>query len=226
MVNYSYGQFSNIGIAALNGTPLSKDTTKLVNVFDYNHLDKFYEEISGIIKEMKDSGAEKIVLFIHWGNEYQIQEIIDQKKIAQKMCDLGVDVIVGGHPHVIQPIEHFKSEDGKRNMVCLYSTGNCISNQMAERMNLKTGHTEDGMLFKISFKKQNGNVSLSKIDVLPTWANCSIKNNKKAYRVIPLDKSQNWKEKFNLSENEFTKAEKSYSRTLNLVRDGLQKFKA
>ena len=117
--------------------------------------------------------------------------------------------------------ESFKSENGERNMVCLYSMGNCISNQMAERMNLKTGHTEDGMLFKINFKKQNKNVTLSKIDVLPTWVNCSVKNNKKIYRVIPLDKSQNWKEKFNLSESENAKAEKSYLRTIKLVRSGL-----
>jgi len=222
MINYTYGQISESGIASLNGIPLSKETTKLVNVFDYNHLDKFYNEISDMVKKMKDSGAEKIILFIHWGNEYQIKESIDQKKIAQKMCDLGIDVIVGGHPHVIQPIEHFKSEDGKKNMVCLYSMGNCISNQLAERMNLKTGHTEDGMLFKVSFKKQGGNVSLSKVDVLPTWVCCSVKNSKKAYKVIPLDKSQNWKEKFHLSENENTRAEKSYSRTMSLVGDGLK----
>lgn len=226
MVNYSYGQISDEGVASLNGIPLSKDTSKLVNVFDYNRLDKFYDEISSMIKEMKNAGAEKIVLFIHWGNEYQIKESAEQKKIAQKMCDLGVDLIVGGHPHVIQPIEHFKSSDGKRNMVCLYSMGNCISNQMAERMDLKTGHTEDGMLFKVSFKKQDGKVDLSKIDVLPTWVNCRMKNNKKIYRVIPLDKSQNWKEKFNLSESELTKAEKSYSRTLNLVKSGLENFKS
>ena len=197
MVNYSYGQILGEGIASLNGIPLSKDTSKLVNVFDYNHLDKFYSEISGAINEMKNVGAEKIVLFIHWGNEYQIKESIEQRKIAQKLCDLGVDVIVGGHPHVIQPIEHFKSEDGKRNMVCLYSMGNCISNQMAERMDLKTGHTEDGMLFKVSFKRHDGKVDLSKIDVLPTWVSCSVKNNKKTDRIIPLDKTQNWKEKFN-----------------------------
>ena len=140
------------------------------------------------------------------------------------MCDLGIDVIVGGHPHVIQPIEHFKSEDGKRNMVCLYSMGNCISNQMAERMNLKTGHTEDGMLFKVSFKRQDGNVSLSKIDVLPTWVCCGTENNKRAYKVIPLDKSINWKEKFNLSENENIRAEKSYARTMNLVKSRLENF--
>lgn len=221
MVNYTYGQISDTGVAALNGIPLNKDTTKLVNVFDYNHLDKFYREISDMVEEMKTSGAEKIILFIHWGNEYQVKESLEQKKIAQKMCDLGIDVIVGGHPHVIQPIESFKSENGERNMVCLYSMGNCISNQMAERMNLKTGHTEDGMLFKINFKKQNKNVTLSKIDVLPTWVNCSVKNNKKIYRVIPLDKSQNWKEKFNLSESENAKAEKSYLRTIKLVRSGL-----
>ena len=57
------------------------------------------------------------------------------------------------------------------------------------------------------------------------WINW-IKNNKKIYRVIPLDKSQNWKEKFNLSESELTKAEKSYSRTLNLVKSGLENFKS
>ena len=49
-----------------------------------------------------------------------------------------------------------------------------------------------------------------------------MKNNKKIYRVIPLDKSQNWKEKFNLSESENSKAEKSYLRTINLVGNGFK----
>ncbi|MBQ4323150.1 MAG: CapA family protein, partial [Clostridia bacterium] len=56
----------------------------------------FYAELTGLMEEMKQAGAEATILFIHWGNEYQLRESETQREMAQRICDLGVDVIVHG----------------------------------------------------------------------------------------------------------------------------------
>ena len=89
-----------------------------------------------------------IVFYIHWGEEYQLSANTWQKSIAQKLSNLGVDIIIGSHPHVVQPIELIHSEDGENTTVCLYSTGNAVSNQRQEIMDsCPSGHTEDGLFF-------------------------------------------------------------------------------
>ena len=50
---------------------------------------------------MRRDGALATVVYIHWGNEYRTTPNKQQRAIAQKLCDLGVDVIIGGHPHVV-----------------------------------------------------------------------------------------------------------------------------
>jgi poly-gamma-glutamate synthesis protein (capsule biosynthesis protein) len=176
---------------------------------------------------MKDEGAEAIVMFIHWGVEYKLKPNNTQKKIAQKLCDLDVDVIIGGHPHVIQPLEILKSKDGNQ-IVCLYSTGNAVSNQRIYRASIKTGHTEDGILFTATFSKySDGMVKVTGLDALPTWVHLYDKNGRDVFQIVPLDKKLDWKQDLGLqnSENGVDNAKKSYDRTIALVKDGLDEFK-
>ncbi len=94
---------------------------------------------------------------------------------------------------------------------------------------MKSGHTEDGVLFTVTFTKySDGNVLTSDVEILPTWVNlykCS--NGKKIYQIVPLDKSANWNSNFNLSasQNGVERANKSYNRTMQLLSAGLQKAK-
>ena len=175
---------------------------------------------------MKDDGAEAIVYYMHWGTEYLLDSSPQQKEIAQKLCDLGVDVIVGGHPHVVEPIEVLSSNALDKKMVCLYSMGNAISNQRKELLmdDITTGHTEDGLLFTIGFSKySNGDVVLSKVDALPTWVNMKVNSvGKREYEIIPLDKSLDWASSFNMDSNTLSKANDSYSRTMDLIGKGLK----
>lgn len=225
MINYTFGQFANDGVSSLNGIPLEKKTSALVNVFDYSKLDLFYSQMETAIENMKNDGAQAIILYIHWGNEYELKPNEYQINIAKKMCDLGVDVIIGGHPHVVQPVDVFTSSDGSHKMACIYSVGNIISNQRVALMNLKTGNTEDGVLFTTTFTKfSDGNVTLTDINVLPTWVQLRASNGRKQYKIIPLDKSIDWDKDFNLGQD-ITNAQKSYNRTMALVNEGIQKFK-
>ncbi len=104
------------------------------NGFSQNNTEAFYEDIKPQILKMRENGAELIYLYLHWGEEYSLTPNDTQKAIAQKMCDLGVDVIIGGHPHKIQPLDFITSSDGTHKTICLYSFGNLFSGQQIEHM--------------------------------------------------------------------------------------------
>jgi poly-gamma-glutamate synthesis protein (capsule biosynthesis protein) len=207
---------------ALNGIPLKAADAPLINSFDYHYLDMFYAEMQENIALMEEAGADAVVLFIHWGNEYKIQHNATQSSMAQKLCDLGVDVIIGGHPHVVQPVELLTSTtNADHKTVCLYSMGNAVSNQRVSQMNLKTGHTEDGVLFSVTFSKySDGTVILSDANLLPTWVD--LRSGPKTYAILPLDKQiEDWKTQFGLSDSTLEKAQKSYDRTMAIVGSGM-----
>ncbi len=226
MVCYTYSQIDDsTGRISVNGIPVSSSLTNNINAFDGTKLDRFYSEMETNISDMRSDGAEAIVLFIHWGVEYQTTQNSEQEAIAQKMCDLGVDVIVGGHPHVIQPVELLVSNtDPEHSTLCVYSVGNAVSNQRIEYMNLKSGHTEDGMLFSFTFEKNaDGEVSLSDAEIIPTW----VYLNYGKYYIIPLDKEvDDWKSAFNMGDNGYSNANASYERTVSLIDEGMSAVSA
>ena len=225
MVSYTYTTSMSGGKPSLNGnSPV--ENPSLVNYFSYTNLDKFYSELTDILEKMKSEGAEATMLFIHWGTEYEIVENNYQDTIAQKVCDLGVDVIVGGHPHVVQPVQLLSSGvDPEHKTVCIYSLGNAVSNQRIAEMRLKTGHTEDGVLFAVTFEKySDGTVYLAGAEVLPTWVNLSSVNGKLEYNILPLEdaKRDTWKERFNLTDSLFQNCVDSYQRTMDIVGPGME----
>ncbi len=175
------------------------------------------------MQEMKENGAEATIFYIHWGNEYQYVPTSYQKQMAQKLCSLGVDVIVGGHPHVIQPFETIVDENGNETL-CIYSTGNAISNQRKFLMDSDnySGHTEDGMIFGVTFEKlSDGTVRTAEVDILPTWVIRESRGGKYVFQIIPLDLSvADWKT-FTLTDATVKEAKDSYNRTMKLVGQGL-----
>lgn len=169
------------------------------------------------------------MLFIHWGAEYQTVPSAEQREMAQQLCDLGFDVIVGGHPHVIQPVELLTSRvNPDQKTVCLYSTGNAVSNQRIAEMNLKTGHTEDALLFTAEFcKYSDGTVCLQDVDLLPCWVDMTYAAGRKEYHILPLDPAtrDQWKELYTLDSGTISNAEKSYERTAELTDAGMTQAK-
>lgn len=227
MVCYSYeGQPDNptAGVVYMNKNALSSTCGQLINSFLGTQLDPFYLEVRGILEQMKQDGAEATVMFIHWGIEYQTAPNAEQQQIAQQLCDMGFDVIVGGHPHVIQPVTLLTSRlDPDRKTVCLYSTGNAVSNQRIKEMDLKTGHTEDGMLLQFTFSKySDGTVYLENADILPCWVDLRTEPSTQ-YDIIPLDSSirDQWKTAFGMTDEAYENAVKSYGRTEALVGAGI-----
>lgn len=224
---YAFDEYSSAGQPSLNGMPKISEPG-LCNFFTYNNLDGFYEELGGYLEEMRDAGAEATVVYMHWGIEYKLYARDQEKAIAQQLCDMGVDVIIGGHPHVVEPMDLLTSEeDPDHKTVVLYSMGNAVSNQRQGNLSsyITTAHTEDGVLFSITFSKySDGTVYLESVDLIPCWV--YMRNNKSPveYNILPLDQDtvDDWQEKYDLSEATFNAAQRSYERTMEIVGEGLE----
>ena len=232
MICYTYETNSDPDKVDLNGGADLKDNEKnLINVFLKDDVEGFSADLAENMADMYLDGAEVIVLYIHWGEEYQLKQNSQQVAMAQAACDLGVDVIVGGHPHVIQPIDLLTSTtDETHKTVCLYSTGNALSNQRLGNISyVKTAHTEDGIFFTFSFVKySDGTVRVENVEVLPLWVNLyySSATAKNVYDILPLDKEvTDWKTAYALTDTTLASAEASYERTMKIVGSGLEKVK-
>lgn len=98
-----------------NGIPVPKGKDFLVNLIDKEAMKKDIEEVRDKV--------DVVLVSMHWGVEYTHTPTKEQRDLAKYLADLGVDVIIGSHPHVIQPIEHIGDT------VVIYSLGNFISGQ-------------------------------------------------------------------------------------------------
>ena len=221
MACYTYeSKRSTNGQKYLNGIKVSTEDTNLLNSFSYDYLSQFYTEIEETLAAMEADGADVTMLFLHWGNEYQLKPSSYQTKISQELCELGVDFIIGGHPHVIQPFTTLTSTTGHETY-CLYSIGNAVSNQRRESLETAANpeHTEDGMVFSVEFEKwSDGTVNISGMDVLPTWVDRVISGGERIYTIVPLDPDADWS---NYDLGTHKRLNKSYEQTMALVGEGL-----
>ena len=210
----------------LNGIPLMQEDWDLVNSFDYNDLDSFYKEMQSNIASMKSEGAQFIIAQMHWGIEYQLEEADYQDEMAQKLCDLGVNAIIGGHPHCEQPIDVLDTSDGSGHMFCIYSEGNALSNQRTYLMDeMPTGHTEDGVMVTLTLhQNSDGSVEIKDVDLLPTWVYRYQDNDGSKYYILPLDDVENLEKTTGISDIQ-QEAQDSYDRTMEELGPGLEKAK-
>lgn len=227
IICYTYETPSSEGRKSLNGLLVDTATAPLINSFKPSDPSPFYDDLKEQMKKMKKKGADVITVYLHWGEEYQLSPNNKQKEIAQKLCDMGVDVIIGGHPHVVQPVDLLTSENKKNKTVCVYSMGNVLSNQRRAYMGLKSGHTEDGLTFEMTFSKySDGKVVFESVKSIPTWVHVYSQGGKKVYNIVPLSKNMDNKaEKLGLNKTAdgLSQAKASYERTMALVKEGTDK---
>jgi len=126
-----------------NGIPTEAPT--IVNLIDT-------VQIKADLQEARARKPHFIIVFMHWGVEYQLQENAEQRSLARMLIRNGADLVIGAHPHVVQPVktETVKMQDGSQKQVIVaYSLGNFISNQ-------KQPNTEGGILFQVDLLKNKG----------------------------------------------------------------------
>ena len=235
MVCYTYSDgFSQNGYPLLNYNEVGENG--ILNYFTYDKLSEFYTQLQGYLDEMKAAGAEATVVYLHWGEEYKWKTgegpNANQTAMAQKLCDMGVDVIVGGHPHVVQPVDLLQSgTDAEHKTIVLYSMGNAVSNQRKEEMQQSepTGHTEDGVLFCVTFAKySDGSVFVDSAELIPTWVNMHANSGATEYNILPLEESTaaQWQAQFGLTDTQLANAKASFDRTQALTLAGMEKVQS
>ena len=208
MMAYTYESGDSNNHKTLNGIVVKQEDTQRISSFDYTDLDSFYKEVELNMSIMRNNGAEVFVMFIHWGDEYSLEHNEKQEEIANKLNVLGVDVIIGGHPHVIQPLRVLTSESGHKTY-CIYSLGNAVSNQNKNSMSdTKNGeHTSNGLIVGVTFEEwSDGRVFVKEFTLLPTYVYKTINNGKNAYYIIPMDDTLPSWEQFNVPQNELDEA--------------------
>ena len=235
MVCYTYSDgFSQNGYPLLNYNEVGENG--ILNYFTYDKLSEFYTQLQGYLDEMKAAGAEATVVYLHWGEEYKWKTgegpNANQTAMAQKLCDMGVDVIVGGHPHVVQPVDLLQSgTDAEHKTIVLYSMGNAVSNQRKEEMQQSepTGHTEDGVLFCVTFAKySDGSMCVNSAELIPTWVNMHANSGATEYNILPLEESTaaQWQAQFGLTDTQLANAKASFDRTQALTLTGMEKVQS
>jgi poly-gamma-glutamate synthesis protein (capsule biosynthesis protein) len=116
---------------------------------------------------------------MHWGIEYRRLPSDGQKRLARLMIDNGVKIVIGSHPHVIEPMEAEKNSDGKIDRVVVYSLGNFISNQ-------KDRYTDSGAMVKNELQKDENKItSITDCGYSLIWRYKYTENGKLKYTLIP-----------------------------------------
>ena len=173
----------------------------IVNCFSYNTA-KELPNFEKMIGAMRADGAEIIMVIIHWGSEYQRAPGSPQKNIAKCLADLGVDVIFGSHPHVLQPVDVItSSKSGKKTFVA-YSLGNFCANQIYGA-NDKFTYTDESMILNVHIeKKPDGSApTIEAVEYLPTKTMRYTVSGRRKYTVVPLEKAIDAPEQYDVISN-------------------------
>ena len=203
------------GYKTINSNPVSINSENLINTFNYNDLESFYNRIASEISAMKAEGVEFIIASMHWGEEYNTYIEATQNEIAKKLNELGVDIILGGHPHVIQPYEIICNESGDSTFV-IYSQGNSLSNQSEQEIGV--AESEDGIMIKFTLEKKDGNVSLKEYKIIPTWVYKEEKGDGTYYhKIIPVEEALANPEEYGINSDVYARLENSLNRTKSIL---------
>ena len=134
---------------------------------------------AGVLEAVKQARTkcDLLVVSIHWGTEYAPAPRPEDVEAAHKILEAGATVIVGHHPHVLQPVESYRTQDG-RDAVIFYSLGNFLSNQSRTYvdglMPEKNGEPRDSMIGLFSAVRKDygpagARVELGHVGILPVW---------------------------------------------------------
>lgn len=166
MLNYTYGT-NGIEVQAPNVINLI-DKKQIINDID-------------ILKRMQ---PDIIIANMHWGDEYKLKPNAEQKSLANFLIKNGVRLVIGGHPHVVQPIDIKQNGDSIENVV-VYSLGNFVSG-------MKAVNTDGGMLARIDIsKEESGNVRIDNCSYSLVWVYKPIENGKIQFQLLPVEEYEN-----------------------------------
>jgi len=136
------------------------------------------------LQAARDSQPDKILVFIHWGEEYERLPNPFQKETARFLFDNGADYIIGSHPHVIQPMEWHKADSIQKERIVVWSLGNYVSNQ-------RNRYTDGGAMFCLKLKKKFGQTSVTDASYHLTWVYNPLVAGRRQYYILPAARYEN-----------------------------------
>lgn len=159
LLSYTYGT---------NGIPVTDG--QVVSMIDSATM------LRDIAKARQDS-ATSIIVMMHWGDEYVTSPNFTQRNLAAWLHASGADIIIGSHPHVVQPIEYMTTE-GDTTGITVYSLGNFISNQSKR-------YTNGGIGIRLAVSRSKEKKYSFKMEYLSNYVYRPVEGNKRRYYVIP-----------------------------------------
>lgn len=192
ILNYTYGT---------NGLPYPAPT--IVNMIDR-------ELMKADLELAKSKNVDKIIVVTHWGSEYKLQPVQYQIDNGKFLFDNGADIIIGGHPHVLEKMvwEKSKTVDEQEKLI-VYSLGNFVSNQ-------RKRYTDGGAMFKMTLKKEGSSTSIKNCGYFLTWVYTPIEKGKKQYYVLPASQYEN--------DPDFFDNVASYNKMKSFIKDSRKLF--
>ena len=163
-----------------NGIPIPSGKEYSVNLIDEDFM---LEQIELAKKEKPDI----ICASMHWGIEYQTKQNKEQEKLAELLFKNGVDIILGSHPHVLQPMKKktITLDDGTtKDGFVIYSLGNFMSGQVKE-------NTKNSIILNLDITKngETGKITIDKVDYIPIYMYKSATGSVQRYRILDIEKS-------------------------------------
>ena len=169
-INYTYGT---------NGISVPSDKKFCINLIDKDLIKKH-------IETAKNQNADIIVACMHWGTEYQTKQNSEQEELADFLFQNGVNVIIGNHPHVIQPMEKrtVTLEDGStRDGFVAYALGNFICDQNAV-------NTRDSIILNLKITKHtDGSITIDNYDYVPIYMYKDSSVSKHKMKILDINKT-------------------------------------
>ena len=169
-ISYTYGT---------NGIPIPDGKEFCVNLIDRDLIKKD-------IESAKSQNADVIIACMHWGIEYQTTQNAEQEELANFLFQNGVDIILGNHPHVLQPMEKktITLEDGTvKDCFVIYAFGNFICDQNAE-------NTRSSIILNMDITKNtDGKISIDNIDYVPTYMYKNPNLSIRKMKVLDIEKT-------------------------------------
>lgn len=186
IVAYAFAAYDKQGRLGFNSIPMPPQAATRINYYVEKELQAGIAEIRASVAAARQAGADIVVAFYHWGEEYDLSPRPVQVALAQASADMGVDLVFGSHPHVLQRVDMLRpAQAPEREVPVFYSLGNFLSNQRRDTVDNRL--TEDGVIASATFEKADGAAGpvLASANAVATWVDKSA--DPLAYAVIPLD---------------------------------------
>ncbi len=153
---------------------------RIVNRLDMNAVRRDMETAKAMRPDI-------IIAFLHWGEEHELYENAIQRGVARALHEWGADVVIGSHPHVVQPVKMESLQPGGKKYLTAYSLGNFISSQPFP-------HTDGGIALEVDVDRKNGVAQVGSVYYIPVFRYDPEIEGRRHYFIVPISCYENGRE--------------------------------